>query len=193
MTHRPFKNALKTFKVATKKRPPDPIIQADFKQLVGEITQLKSQDYYYPEPIKPSPIPKKRPPEQFYFDAHLHYIDLFDSSRELTWYLKENIPKEHLKKLQKNYWKSVMIWDIHGLNRDQVLTLLPIKIYQTQQLGRCLKIIHGQGFGSKNQEAILKKIIRLNLKNHPSVLAFCDEHQYNQGALMVLLEKIKSY
>ena len=56
---------------------------------------------------------------------------------------------------------------------------------------RCIKIIHGKGYGSKNKEPILKKKVRNWLMQKDEVIAYSEalRHDGGSGAVIVLLKE----
>lgn len=195
-----FKDALKPFKAQrqahTLQQKQAQIKQSqviDFKKIIGKVDPIKQPNTYTAHKQKPAALPQKQDhfvqkhATEYEAFAQIAYIDLFDESKEIEEYLRKGLSRDLLKKLKQGYWAVFDIWDIHGYQRDQVLLELESVLARAQQHGRCLKIIHGQGYGSKNQNAVLKKLLRLILSEHPKVLAFCNEHQQNSGAILVLL------
>lgn len=195
-----FKEALKHFKqdknkvIKNKPKEQQEKTQViDFKYFFSDVKPLKNANQYIKHHQKPKPLPKKHinfsnknnnETEKF---SQISYIDLFDDTKDIKEYLRAGLSRDLLKKLKQGYWSVFEVWDIHGYKRDQFLIELNDVLCKTQNKGRCLKIIHGQGYGSKNQAAILKKLVRIVLSEHPKVLAFCNEHQQNSGAILVLL------
>ena len=56
---------------------------------------------------------------------------------------------------------------------------------------RCIRIIHGKGYGSKNKEPVLKKKVRNWLMQKDEVIAYSEalRHDGGSGAVIVLLKE----
>jgi DNA-nicking Smr family endonuclease len=81
--------------------------------------------------------------------------------------------------------------DLHGMNRHEAAIGIAEFLLAAAQRGqRCVRIIHGKGYGSKNREPVLKAKIRNWLMPRDEVLAFCQAppHEGGSGALLVLLK-----
>ena len=55
---------------------------------------------------------------------------------------------------------------------------------------RCVLVIHGKGLNSPGGEAVMRKLARHWLAQHPRVLAYCDAppRYGGSGAVLVLLK-----
>ena len=60
----------------------------------------------------------------------------------------------------------------------------------TQRELRCVLVIHGKGLNSRGGEAVLRKLTRHWLTQHPLVLGYCDAPAKDggSGAVLVLLK-----
>ena len=106
---------------------------------------------------------------------------------------RNGISSQILRKLKQGQWPIEAEIDLHGLNRDEARNLLDQWIDSaTQQQCRCVCVINGQGYHSKNEDAlgVLKKLVPIWLSQKSSVLAFCPMPQNagGSGALRVLLK-----
>lgn len=97
-----------------------------------------------------------------------------------------------LKKLQRGQWPVEASLDLHGSNLEEaterfdrfMLTCIEHKI-------RCVCVIHGQGYGSKDNKPVLKDAVRSWLRDLPEVTAYipAPENIGGAGAVLVLLKK----
>jgi DNA-nicking Smr family endonuclease len=81
--------------------------------------------------------------------------------------------------------------DLHGLTQAQARVALSQFLQACRrQRCRCVRIIHGKGLGSPNQQPVLKIQVNRWLRQRSEVLAFCaaPSHDGGQGALYVLVE-----
>lgn len=97
-----------------------------------------------------------------------------------------------LKKLRRGHWNIQAEIDLHGMTSDQARDSFTEFLEESQSLGlRCIRIIHGKGFGSRNQEPVLKLKVTSWLMQHDEILAFCQAQpiEGGSGATIVLLRK----
>ena len=112
-----------------------------------------------------------------------------ESGEELV-FLRENLPRDILRKLRRGHWVVQDSIDLHGLNRDQAHELLVAFLSGSIRRGlRCLRIVHGKGLGSPNREPVLRGKIRAWLEHRSEILAFCQPpaNMGGSGATLVLL------
>ena len=82
--------------------------------------------------------------------------------------------------------------DLHGLTSDEAKVALVEFISYCKQRGiRCIRIIHGKGYNSKNKEPVLKNKVKKWLIQKQEVICFVQapNHDGGGGALITLLEK----
>jgi len=88
-------------------------------------------------------------------------------------------------------WPQASI-DLHGYTvaqaRDQLQQFLADSL--AQEL-RCIHIVHGKGYGSKNSHAVLKRQVRSWLTQYPDILAYteCPDALGGAGAVLAVLRK----
>ena len=87
-----------------------------------------------------------------------------------------------------------LIW--HGLSRAQAQQQLLKFLHLSSQNGwRCVRIIHGKGYRSPDNQPILKNSVNQWLRQHRDVLAFCSAKPADggTGAVYVLLKLSNKY
>lgn len=112
-----------------------------------------------------------------------------DDVAELAW-LAPGIGPEVLRQLKRAYWPVGAHLDLHNLNSDQAKLALSQFITASQTHGtRCVRIVHGQGFGSAGGQPVLKSRVAqwLTQMTHISAFASAPPAHGGQGALLVLL------
>ena len=68
------------------------------------------------------------------------------------------LPNDMIKKLKKGYWVIQGSIDLHGMVSKEAKDYIVDYIQECKKKKmRCVRIIHGKGYGSKNKEPILKK------------------------------------
>ena len=86
----------------------------------------------------------------------LNSIDYFLARDEL-FYLKKGHSPEIIKKAQKWFMGCPNSIDLHGLTSDEAkIALVDFILFCKQKDIRCVRIIHGKGYNSKNKEPVLK-------------------------------------
>ncbi|MDD5241496.1 MAG: Smr/MutS family protein [Sulfuricella sp.] len=107
-------------------------------------------------------------------------------------FLRPGMAQPTLKKLRRGHWNIQAEIDLHGMTSDQARDSFTEFLEESQSLGlRCIRIIHGKGFGSRNQEPVLKLKVTSWLMQHDEILAFCQAQpiEGGSGATIVLLRK----
>lgn len=96
-----------------------------------------------------------------------------------------------IKKLQRGQWPVEATLDLHGANLDEAAERFD-RFMQTciEHSVRCVCVIHGQGYGSKNNQPVLKDAVRRWLRDLTAVTAYipAPEHIGGAGAVLVLLK-----
>lgn len=118
--------------------------------------------------------------------------DTFDAAHLLdgTSYRRAGVGTDVIKRLQRGDWRIESACDLHHLTSDEARSVLAAHIQQGLQQGqRCIRVIHGQGFGSKGGTPVLKSKVQSWLVQLDAVTAFVQAkpEQGGAGALVVLL------
>ena len=105
-------------------------------------------------------------------------------------FLKQGVGPDVLRELQRGKWSPAATLDLHGSTQDQAWERLSafLKSCVTHQI-RCVRIVHGKGYGSRDGNAVLKQTVRRWLAQWPEVQAYaeCAERDGGAGAVHVLL------
>ena len=118
--------------------------------------------------------------------------DSFDVEHLLdgTSYRRAGVGADVMKRLQRGDWRVQSACDLHHLTSDEARNALASHIQQSLQQGyRCIRFIHGQGYGSKGGTPVLKSKVQSWLVQMEAVTAFVQAkpEQGGAGALVVLL------
>ena len=95
-----------------------------------------------------------------------------------------------LRKLRRGSWPIQDRLDLHGLHSDAARKLLQEFLHEAAQRKlRCVLVIHGKGMNSRGGQAVLRRLSRHWLSQHPNVLGYCDAppKEGGSGAVLVLL------
>jgi len=158
-----------------------------FRTTVGEVKPLPEQNRVKPQnrprlPLQRPPAPLPEIPDTFSdFAAE-------DAPAE---FLRNGLSRMALRKLRRGVWPVQDSLDLHGNNSDAARKLLQEFLHEaTQREMRCVLVIHGKGTNSRGGEAVLRKLTRHWLTQHPRVLGYCDAppRQGGSGAVLVLLK-----
>ena len=169
-----------------------------FKKVIGEVKPIKRKDMVdtYSQMPKPKPVAKKflEDEKKVLTDSisdNFESIDYFLARDEL-FYIKKNHSPDIVKKLRNGSWVVEDSIDLHGLTSDEAKVELVEFISYCKQRGiRCIRIIHGKGYNSKNKEPVLKNKVKKWLIQKQEVICFVQapNHDGGGGALITLLEK----
>ncbi len=119
--------------------------------------------------------------------------DHFSPARQLhdeSSFLQNGCGPDLIKGLKRGKWPIGASLDLHGATLDEARSRLDqfLQSCLTHQI-KCVRIVHGKGYGSKGNEPVLKETVRRWLSQIASVIAYteCDEQNGGSGAVQVLL------
>ena len=101
------------------------------------------------------------------------------------------MPHDLLRKLRRGHWLIQDEFDLHGLTSAEARPLVTEFLNACRSEGiRCIRVIHGKGLRSKNQEPVLKGKVAKWLRQRDDVLAYCQARptEGGSGAVVVLLK-----
>jgi len=119
------------------------------------------------------------------------YTPINDTEADVAW-ASPGIGPDTLRKLKQAFWPVGAQLDLHGMNSDQARPALLTFVQSSQQHGtRCIRVIHGQGFGSVNGQSVLKSLVIQWLTQIPGVTCFATAPQAHggRGALLALIRQ----
>jgi DNA-nicking Smr family endonuclease len=173
----------------------------EFRSSMKDVKKMPESDRYVHRPPPPPP----RQPEtkkaltQEEDDAAVlreSLSDLFDVDGLLDEdpslsYAREGVGPDVVKKLRKRHWPVQDEIDLHGMTRDQARDQVTDFLHRANRRGvRCVRIIHGVGYGSAGGEPVLRGVVHSWLVQKNEVVAFCvaGRSDGGHGALIVLLK-----
>lgn len=168
-----------------------------FRQSIGKVKAVESNTLLLSPTEKPKPYPKKQAPKtlnHFEPQSDLGIEKLYQE--DSVSFLAPGIQKNVLKKLRKGHFGFDASIDLHGLTSQEAKhQLLRFLHFSVEDGFRCVHIIHGKGYGSSNNQPVLKNDINVWLRQHPDVQAFCSTPPKDggTGALFVLLKLSEKY
>lgn len=108
---------------------------------------------------------------------------------DLAW-LAPGMGPEVLRQLRRAYWPVGAHLDLHGLNSDEAKIALTQFIEASKTHGtRCVRIVHGKGYGSADGQSVLKTRVAQWLTQLSTISGFSSAPPAHggRGALLVLL------
>jgi DNA-nicking Smr family endonuclease len=129
------------------------------------------------EPDRPAQV------SDHYRPANVHHDD--------ACFLRPGHGPDVLKGLRTGKWPTGATLDLHGNTLDEARERLDRFIQScTEHKIRCVRIVHGKGYGSKDGEPVLKQTVRRWLTQMETVSAYveCPQRDGGAGAVQVLLQ-----
>jgi len=108
-----------------------------------------------------------------------------------TAFVRPGVGPDVLKKIAQRYWRLEADLDLHGLTVDQARPRLAAFLMQCSAYdARCVRIVHGKGYGSPDALPVLRDKVRAWLVGVGEVRAFAQapERDGGAGATIVLLK-----
>ncbi|AFJ01321.1 hypothetical protein Q7C_140 [Methylophaga frappieri] len=118
--------------------------------------------------------------------------DTLVGNEEVLLFKRPGIQHRQFAKLRAGKIHIEAELDLHGLTSDRAEPMLAEFLMAClQQQIRCVRIIHGKGWSSRDNLPILKSKVNTWLRQHPSVLAFASAtvNDGGSGALYILLKR----
>ncbi|OGT19400.1 MAG: hypothetical protein A2V90_07560 [Gammaproteobacteria bacterium RBG_16_57_12] len=163
-----------------------------FRDAVGPVTPVKNRKLAKPAlkrtKQRPPPLPHKA--AEHAASSHLLQAEHLLSAADTVFHARSGIQAKLLRKLRRGQIPVTAQLDLHGQTLAQAETSLQHFLNQCRQHRlRCVRIIHGKGYGSATGQPVLKNHLPLWLQAQDQVLAFCSAPpaQGGTGALLVLL------
>ena len=163
-----------------------------FRRSVGPVRKIH-HDKTMPSGKPLSSRPRRQAPA---YEALLtdSFSDGFDSgevtSDEALFFARPGLQQRQLQRLQRGQLMIGAELDMHGMTATMARSAVVnfIALCREQHI-RCVRIIHGKGYGSGDSAPVLKNRINSWLRQHHDVLAFSSAQirDGGSGALYVLL------
>jgi len=109
-----------------------------------------------------------------------------------TAYVRADVAPDTARNLRRGQWPAGAELDLHGLRVEQARHAVLSFLGECLEHGiRCVRIVHGKGYGSQGLEPVLKDKTRTWLVQKVEVMAFSEapEREGGAGALLVLLRQ----
>jgi DNA-nicking Smr family endonuclease len=165
-----------------------------FRKAVGPVKPL-AQNTVFPQGRRPRPSARQtRLDEQRVLREIMQgVIDIaeLETGDELL-FVRNGISPRLLKQLRRGYFPVEAEIDLHGLTVAEAKEVLADFLHGCRRRGRrCVRVIHGKGYGSFEKKPVLKNKTSLWLQHWDDVLAFCSARPVDggTGAAYVLLKQ----
>ena len=182
--------------------PEKPKISDSDKQLFRDnlkgVRPLETEQQHLAPKPTPKPVSK-----QHITDDHQVLDDMFsddfrpedvETGEELL-FSRPGLQTKLMRQLRRGQLSIGAELDLHGYTVLEARQALTEFLHDCLQHGdRCVRIVHGKGFGSKEKLPVLKNKVNGWLQQRDEVLAFCSARPADggTGALYVLLKKLKN-
>jgi DNA-nicking Smr family endonuclease len=175
----------------------------EFGSAVKDVVKMPESDRYVWRPMhefetRGQPLPARpRTPEEetaavlreSMLSDQFDVDGLLDEDPSLSW-SAPGVGPDVVKRLRKRHWSVEDELDLHGLTRDEARRHVDTFLRKSNKRGiRCVRIIHGVGYGSAGGEPVLRGMVHSWLVQTSEVVAFCVANRADggNGALIVLL------
>ena len=163
-----------------------------FRRTIGSIKKLRS-DKVYPVAKRPPPRPRAAtsdeqscPPDAFPEE----FYGRETSAAETLYFARTGLQQRLLQRLRRGQLPCEAELDLHGMTIAKAqVEMVRFLSYCGKHGIRTVRIIHGKGYGSREQAPVLKSRLNYWLREQQDVLAFCSSRrdQGGTGAVNVLL------
>ena len=178
--------------------PPTPEELAEFHAAVAGVKPLNVAQRVHFEAPKPAPRPRQRELDEAAaiaesLSADLEIDDLIAIGASDS-FMRSGISRKVMRDLRRGRWAIQSHTDLHGLNRYAAHAEVRRFLAQAKLDGhRCVRIVHGRGYGSPGREGVLRQLVKGWLARRQEVLAFCHAPSFDggEGVLWVLLQAEK--
>ena len=149
-----------------------------FQQAVADATPLAT-DKTEPYRRKRRPVPVEQPMDE---EPEKEFIDRSVQTHDELLFVRPGIQKRLFADLRRGKLPPEDTLDLHGFRVEEARRLLRQFITQAQlRRFRCVRIIHGKGKGSSDQQPVLKQKVNQWLPQSDAVLAFCSAPRWDGG------------
>jgi len=159
-----------------------------FRAATDDVRPLR-QDRAEPHRTRRRPVPLQLPTGEAEEDL---LADVGAAAPEFLDFVRPGVQRRLYDDLRRGLIPPEATLDLHGMRATEARLALQRFLAQSlQQRRRCVRLIHGKGFGSSAQQPVLKQKVNHWLPQRPEVLAFCSAPRWDggTGAAYVLLSR----
>jgi DNA-nicking Smr family endonuclease len=163
-----------------------------FRRSIGPVRKLRSDKISHATKC-PAPRPRNSPADQQArplpgFPEEFHGREI--SPGESLYFARTGLQQRLLQRLRRGQLPCEAELDLHGMTiAEAEVEMARFLSYCGERGIRTVRIIHGKGYGSREQAPVLKSRLNHWLREQQDVLAFCSSRrdQGGTGAVNVLL------
>lgn len=165
-----------------------------FRNSVGPVEKIEHDSAVFDKP-KPPPISQQTQADND------HVLEEFvdpsftngeTKTEDKLLFQRSGIQKRVMHKLQRGQFAIEMVLDLHGMTVKTAREALKQFLADCRTTNRrCIKIIHGKGYGSKDRLPVLKNKLNQWLQQRDEVMAYCSARPSDggTGAVYVLIKR----
>jgi len=158
-----------------------------FQEAMSDVKRLRHEGAEpYRKRLRPEPLPREPEPEED------QLADLAIDTPEYLDFRRPGIQIRLYNDLRRGLIEPEATLDLHGMRVVDARGALLRFLAQSLKSGRrCVRIIHGKGRGSANDQPVLKQKTNQWLRQREEILAFCTAPRWDggTGAVYVLLKR----
>ncbi|MEM8845000.1 MAG: Smr/MutS family protein [Pseudomonadota bacterium] len=164
-----------------------------FANMIDGVKIISSDRVVHTTP-KPRPVPKQAYLDEKRVIKELSVTIIEDEDMQagdVLSYAQSGIQKQVIRKLKRGQYSIEAELDLHGKTKIEAQEHLSDFILEARERGiRCVRIIHGKGYGSTNRGPVIKPLVNRWLKQRSEILAFCSARPVDggTGAVYVLIK-----
>ena len=164
-----------------------------FADLLGDVKVISSDRVVHQTP-KPRPIPHQANLDKERVLEELSVSFIEDEEMQIgdtLSYMQPGVQKQVFRKLKRGQYSIEDELDLHGLTKVEAEEQLNKFFFDVRNRGiRCVRIIHGKGYGSTNKGPVIKPLVNRWLRQRSEILAFCSARPVDggTGAVYVLVK-----
>jgi DNA-nicking Smr family endonuclease len=159
-----------------------------FRAAVGDVKALP-QDRAEPHRVRRRPMPLDLPTDEEDGDW---LADGGGDTPEFLDFMRPGVQRRLYDDLRRGLIPPEATLDLHGMRATEARLALPRFLEQAlHRQQRCVRVIHGKGFGAGSGPPVLKQKLNQWLPQRPEVLAYCSAPRWDggTGAAYVLLSR----
>ena len=167
--------------------------EASFADMLGDVKVISSDRVVHKSP-KPRPVPQQSNLDKKRVMEELSVTMIEDEDMQagdVLSYVQAGIQKQVFRKLKRGQYSIEAELDLHGSTKVEAQEQLNEFILEARERGiRCVRIIHGKGYGSTNKGPVIKPLVNRWLQQRSEILAFCSARPVDggTGAVYVLIK-----
>lgn len=162
-----------------------------FRRAAGKIRRLKN-DRVAHERRRPRPVPRRSDRAGANGCNPLPDSDVAPPAEGALLYCRPGVQKKTMRRLRRGQIRVEEELDLHGMRVSEAAIALGTFLAECADRGlRCVRVIHGKGFGSGGGRSVLKENVSRWLELREEVVAFSSAQPADggTGAVYVLLRR----